>query len=125
MMRLLNIPSNIMSLSGIAISIGILVDQAIVMVENATHHLTAHFGKNKVKGDIRELVIPACRTVGRPIFFSVMIILISFIPVFSLSGMEGKTFHQLAFTKSFAMVGVAVISITPVKGKFASRILVT
>src|SRR3990172_684498 len=112
MMRLLNIPSNIMSLSGIAISIGILVDQAIVMVENATHHLTTHFGKNKVKGDIRELVIPACRTVGRPIFFSVMIILISFIPVFSLSGMEGKTFHPLAFTKSFAMVGVAVISIT-------------
>ncbi len=112
LMRLFNIPSNIMSLAGIAISIGILVDQAIVMVENATHHLTAHFGDRRVTGDIRELVIPACRTVGRPIFFSVMIILISFIPVFALSGQEGKTFHPLAFTKSFAMVGVALLSIT-------------
>ncbi len=112
LMRVFNVPSNIMSLAGIAISIGILVDQAIVMVENATHHLTEHFGDRRVTGDIRELVIPACRTVGRPIFFSVMIILISFIPVFALSGQEGKTFHPLAFTKSFAMLGVAVLSIT-------------
>jgi Cu(I)/Ag(I) efflux system membrane protein CusA/SilA len=89
------------------------VDQAIVMVENATHHLTAHFGHGKkITGDTREIVIPACRTVGRPIFFSVMIILISFIPVFALGGREGKTFHPLAFTKSFAMVGVAILSIT-------------
>ena len=112
MMRYFGIASNIMSLSGIAVSIGILVDQAIVMVENATHHLTQHFGKEKITGDIRELVIPACRTVGRPIFFSVMIILLSFIPVFSLTGQEGKTFHPLAFTKSFAMLGVAILSIT-------------
>ena len=63
-------------------------------------------------GDTREIVIPACRTVGRPIFFSVMIILLSFIPVFALTGQEGKTFHPLAFTKSFAMIGVAVLSIT-------------
>jgi Cu(I)/Ag(I) efflux system membrane protein CusA/SilA len=112
LMRHFGIASNIMSLSGIAISIGILVDQAIVMVENATHHLTAHFGHRKITGDTREIVIPACRTVGRPIFFSVMIILISFIPVFALSGREGKTFHPLAFTKSFAMIGVAIISIT-------------
>jgi len=112
LMRTFGIASNIMSLSGIAISIGILVDQAIVMVENATHHLTDHFGGRRVTGDIRELVIPACRTVGRPIFFSVMIILISFIPVFALTGQEGKTFHPLAFTKSFAMIGVAILSIT-------------
>ncbi len=112
MMRIFGIASNIMSLAGIAISIGVLVDSSIVMVENATHHLTQHFGKNKVTGDTRELVIPACRTVGRPIFFSVMIILISFIPVFALSGRDAKTFHPLAFTKSFAMVGVAVMSIT-------------
>ncbi len=118
LMRLLGVASNIMSLSGIAISIGILVDQAIVMVENATHHLTVHFGKNKVQGDIRELVIPACRTVGRPIFFSVMIILLSFVPVFALSGQEGKTFHPLAFTKSFAMLGVAILSITLVPALF-------
>jgi Cu(I)/Ag(I) efflux system membrane protein CusA/SilA len=112
MMRIFGIASNIMSLSGIAISIGILVDQAIVMVENATHHLTAHFGKQRVTGDTRELVIPACRTVGRPIFFSVLIILLSFVPVFALTGQEGKTFHPLAFTKSFAMLGVAILSIT-------------
>jgi Cu(I)/Ag(I) efflux system membrane protein CusA/SilA len=112
LMRLFDIPSNIMSLAGIAISIGILVDQAIVMVENASHHLTARFGKARVRGDTREVVIPACRTVGRPIFFSVMIILVSFLPVFSLHGMEGKTFHPLAFTKSFAMIGVALLSIT-------------
>ncbi len=113
LMRHFDIASNIMSLSGIAISIGILVDQAIVMVENATHHLTEHFGHHrKITGDTREIVITACRMVGRPIFFSVMIILISFIPVFALSGRDGKTFHPLAFTKSFAMLGVAIISIT-------------
>jgi Cu(I)/Ag(I) efflux system membrane protein CusA/SilA len=112
LMRYFGIASNIMSLSGIAVSIGILVDQAIVMVENASHHLTAHFGKERVKGDIRELILPACRTVGRPIFFSVMIILLSFIPVFALTGRDAKTFHPLAFTKSFAMLGVAILSIT-------------
>lgn len=113
LMRHFNVASNIMSLSGIAISIGILVDQAIVMVENATHHLTAHFGHHhKITGDTREIIIPACRMVGRPIFFSVMIILLSFIPVFALTGQEGKMFHPLAFTKSFAMVGVAIFSIT-------------
>jgi Cu(I)/Ag(I) efflux system membrane protein CusA/SilA len=122
LMRTFGIASNIMSLSGIAISIGILVDQAIVMVENATHHLTDHFGDRRVSGDIRELVIPACRTVGRPIFFSVMIILISFMPVFALTGQEGKTFHPLAFTKSFAMIGVAILSITLVPALIPSFI---
>jgi Cu(I)/Ag(I) efflux system membrane protein CusA/SilA len=112
LMRMFDIPSNIMSLSGIAISIGVIVDSSIVMVENATHHLHAHFGSNKVTGNTRELVLPALRTVGRPIFFSVMIMLISFIPVFALSGMEGRMFHPLAFTKSFAMIGVAILAIT-------------
>jgi Cu(I)/Ag(I) efflux system membrane protein CusA/SilA len=111
---IIDIQANIMSLAGITISIGILVDQAIVMTENATHHLKEHFGARKVAGDTRELIIPACRTVGRPIFFSVMIMLISFIPVFALSGREGKLFHPLAFTKTFALVGVALISVTVV-----------
>jgi Cu(I)/Ag(I) efflux system membrane protein CusA/SilA len=111
---IVDVQANIMSLAGITISIGILVDQAIVMTENATHHLKEHFGDRKVVGDTRELVIPACRTVGRPIFFSVMIMLISFIPVFALSGREGKLFHPLAFTKSFALVGVALVSVTVV-----------
>jgi Cu/Ag efflux pump CusA len=111
-LHIIDIQANIMSLAGITISIGILVDQAIVMVENATHHLKEKFGDRKVMGDTREIVIRACRTVGRPIFFSVMIILISFIPVFAMSGREGKYFHPMAFTKSLAMVGVALISVT-------------
>ncbi|MDB5342375.1 MAG: cusA 1, partial [Schlesneria sp.] len=108
----IDIQANIMSLAGITISIGILVDQAIVMVENATHVLKEKFGDQKVTGDITELVIPACRTVGKPIFFSVLIMLLSFVPVFMLSGREGKLFHPLAFTKSFALIGVAFISVT-------------
>ncbi|HTK74990.1 MAG TPA: efflux RND transporter permease subunit, partial [Gemmataceae bacterium] len=110
----IDVQANIMSLAGITISIGILVDQAIVMTENATHHLKEEFGDRKVTGDTRDIVIRACRTVGRPIFFSVMIMLISFIPVFALSGREGKLFHPLAFTKSFALIGVALISVTVV-----------
>lgn len=112
LMYYLKIPSNIMSLSGIAISIGILVDAAVVMVENATHELTRHFGTAKVKGDTTEIVIRAVRLVGKPIFFAVMIMLISFLPVFALGGQEGKMFHPLAFTKSFAMVGVALLAVT-------------
>ena len=122
LMRRFGIASNIMSLAGIAISIGILVDQAIVMVENATHHLTERFAGGKIVGDTRELVLPACKTVGRPIFFSVLIILLSFIPVFALSGQEGKIFHPLAFTKTFAMVGVALLSITLVPALIPSFI---
>ena len=113
-LQIIDIQANIMSLAGLTISIGILVDQAIVMTENATHELKEHFGDRKVTGDIRELVIPACRTVGRPIFFSILIMLLSFVPVFMLSGREGKLFHPLAFTKSFAMIGVALLSVTVV-----------
>ena len=119
---IIDIQANIMSLAGITISIGILVDQAIVMTENATHHLKEHFGDRPVTGDTRELVIPACRTVGRPIFFSVMIMLLSFIPVFLLSGREGKYFHPLAFTKTFALLGVALISVTVVPALIPSFI---
>jgi Cu(I)/Ag(I) efflux system membrane protein CusA/SilA len=111
---IVDVQANIMSLAGITISVGVLVDQAIVMVENATHHLKNKFGKEKVTGDTRELVIPALRTVGRPIFFSVMIMLLSFVPVFMLSGREGKLFHPLAFTKSLALLGTALISVTVV-----------
>jgi Cu/Ag efflux pump CusA len=109
---ILDVQANIMSLAGITISIGILVDQAIVMVENATHHLKQKFGDDRVRGDTRDIILSACRTVGRPIFFSVLIILLSFLPVFALSGREGKLFQPMALTKSLAMVGVAVISVT-------------
>jgi Cu(I)/Ag(I) efflux system membrane protein CusA/SilA len=112
MMRLFGISSNIMSLAGISISVGILIDQAVVMGENAAHHLTRRFGRQRITGDTTEIVIQACRTVGRPIFFSVLITILSFLPVFALTGREGKLFHPLAFTKTFALVGVAFLSIT-------------
>src|SRR5436305_1961779 len=112
MMLLFGMSSNIMSLAGISISVGILIDQAVVMGENAAHHLTRHFGHERVTGDTTEIVIRACRTVGRPIFFSFLITILSFLPVFALSGREGKMFHPLAYTKTFALVGVAILSIT-------------
>ncbi len=112
MMRILGMPSNIMALAGISISVGILIDQAVVMGENAAHHLARQFGRQPVRGDTTEIVVRACRTVGRPIFFSVLITILSFLPVFALSGREGKMFHPLAFTKTFALVGVALLSIT-------------
>src|SRR5262249_23609862 len=104
-------------------------DSSIVMAENAMHHLKAHFGERKVIGDTRELVLPACRLVGRPIFFSVVIMLLSFLPVFALGGLEGKMFHPLAFTKSLALlaVGLLAIALVPalctlfVKGRLRSE----
>lgn len=112
LMRQLGISSNIMSLSGIAISIGVLVDAAIVMVDQGAHTLHDKFGNEKVTGDTRLLLTPALRTVGRPIFFSLAIMILSFIPVFAMTGMEGKMFHPLAYTKSFALIGVSILAIT-------------
>jgi Cu(I)/Ag(I) efflux system membrane protein CusA/SilA len=107
-----DVQTNIMSLAGLAISIGVLVDSSMVMAENAMHHLKSQFGERPVTGDTRELVLPGCRTVGRPIFFSVVIMLLSFLPVFAFGGLEGKLFHPLAVTKCFALLGVGLLSIT-------------
>jgi Cu(I)/Ag(I) efflux system membrane protein CusA/SilA len=107
-----DIQTNIMSLAGIAISIGVLVDSSIVVAENVMYRLHEHFGDRPVTGDMREIVLSACRTVGRPIFFSVVIMLLSFLPVFTLGGIEGKMFRPLAFTKCFALVAVAVLAVT-------------
>jgi copper/silver efflux system protein len=112
LMRHLAVPSNIMSLSGIAISIGVLVDQAIVLTDNAMHHLREKFGDEKVKGDVAELLVGPCKEVGRPIFFAIIIMVISFLPVFALGGLEGKMFHPLAFTKGFALLAVGLLTIT-------------
>lgn len=112
LMKVFGISSNIMSLSGIAISIGIIVDQSIVMVENAAHNLHLKFGDKPVTGDTTEFLIPVCQSVGRPIFFSVLIMVVAFLPVFALGGMEGKMFHPLAYTKVFALIGVSIISIS-------------
>ncbi len=112
LMYQMGVSSNVMSLAGLAISIGVLVDSSIVMVENASHRLAHKFGDARVKGDTRDEIIAACKTVGRPIFFSILIMLISFIPVFALSGMEGKMFRPLAWTKTLALVGVSIFAIT-------------
>ncbi len=111
-MYYLDVPSNIMSLSGIAISIGVLLDAGIVMTENAYARLHERFGERPVSGDTRPLVLEACKVVGRPLFFSVMIMLISFLPVFALGGMEGKMFRPLALTKTFALIGVSLLAVT-------------
>ncbi len=109
---IVDVQANIMSLAGLAISIGVLVDSSIVMAENAMHHLKDRFGEQPVTGDTRAYVLPACRTVGRPIFFSVVIMLLSFLPVFALGGLQGKMFRPLACTKSFALLAVGVLAIT-------------
>lgn len=109
---LADVQTNVMSLAGIAISIGILVDSSIVMAENAMHRLRDHFGDEPARGDLRAIVLPACTAVGRPIFFSVVIMILSFLPVFALGGMEGKMFRPLAMTKTFALVTVACLAIT-------------
>jgi copper/silver efflux system protein len=106
------IPSNIMSLSGIAIAIGALIDAGIVMTENAYNRLHEHFGANPVTGDTRPMVAEACKVVGSPLFSSVLIMVLSFAPVFVLGGIEGKMFNPLAYTKTFALVGVALLSVT-------------
>lgn len=111
-MHVLGIPSNIMSLSGIAISIGVLIDAGIVITENAYHRLHERFGSRRVEGDTRDTIQEACQTVGGALFFSLVIMLISFAPVFALTGTEGKMFHPLAFTKSLALLGVALLAIT-------------
>ncbi|HET6879400.1 MAG TPA: efflux RND transporter permease subunit [Pirellulales bacterium] len=109
---IVDVQTNIMSLAGIVVSIGVLVDSSIVMAENVMHTLRGHFGDRPVQGDVRRLVLPACRAVGRPIFFSVAIMLVSFLPVFCLGGIQGKMFRPLAYTKSLAMLAVAGLSIT-------------
>jgi copper/silver efflux system protein len=107
-MRALGMNSNIMSLGGIAIAIGAMVDAAIVMIENAHKHL-----ERLKEGESRaEAMIVACKEVGPALFFSLLIITVSFLPVFTLEAQEGRLFAPLAFTKTFAMAGAALLSIT-------------
>jgi copper/silver efflux system protein len=107
-MRALGMNSNIMSLGGIAIAIGAMVDAAIVMIENAHKHL------ERLKPDESriEAMIAACKEVGPALFFSLLIITVSFLPVFTLEAQEGRLFAPLAWTKTFAMAGAALLSVT-------------
>ena len=113
-MRALGMNSNIMSLGGIAIAIGAMVDAAIVMIENAHKHLE-RLGDGGREGTMQQratAILAACKEVGPALFFSLLIITVSFLPVFTLESQEGRMFSPLAFTKTFSMAGAALLSIT-------------
>src|SRR3989441_2272237 len=111
----MQLTSNIMSLGGIAIAIGAMVDSAIIMVENA-HKFLEHFreekGREPSNAERIEVIISAAKSVGRPLFFALLVITVSFIPVFSLEAQEGRLFKPLAFTKTFSMFFAALLGVT-------------
>ncbi len=110
LMKLFGMGSNIMSLGGIAIAIGAMVDATIVMVENAHKYLQ---GKENISNKDRvDIIIKSAKQVGRPIFFALVLVVVSFLPIFALTGQEGRLFTPLAFTKTFAMIAGAILSIT-------------
>ncbi len=113
-MRMLGMNSNLMSLGGIAIAIGAMVDAAIVMIENAHKHLE-RLDRLKPVHSFKEradAMIAACQEVGPALFFSLLIITVSFLPVFTLESQEGRLFSPLAYTKTFAMAGASLLSVT-------------
>ena len=128
-MRLLGMNSNLMSLGGIAIAIGAMIDAAIVMIENAHKHLErldqapppsppegegpeAGGGHKALRVARARAILRACQEVGPALFFSLLIITVSFLPVFTLEAQEGRLFSPLAYTKTFAMAGAALLSVT-------------
>ena len=110
-MRQLGMNSNLMSLGGIAIAIGAMIDAAIVMIENAHKHLE-RLPEGHSNNDRLDAMLAACKEVGPALFFSLLIITVSFLPVFSLEGQEGRLFSPLAYTKTFSMAGAAILSVT-------------
>ncbi|MCH7987058.1 MAG: efflux RND transporter permease subunit, partial [Acidobacteria bacterium] len=110
-MNYIGLNSNIMSLAGIAIAIGAMVDAAIVMVENA-HKRLEKWEQEGRPGSRNVVVIEAAKEVGKPLFFSLLIITVSFLPVFTLEAQEGRLFKPLAFTKTFAMFFASLLSVT-------------
>ena len=111
-MYFFGITSNIMSLAGIAIAVSDLVDAGIVVTENAYRAIEKEGVNMTDKKRVWEIVLEATKMVGRPIFSSMAIIVIAFIPVFALTGQEGKLFHPLAYTKTFAMIAAAFMAVT-------------
>ncbi len=111
----MGLTSNIMSLGGIAIAIGAMVDAAIIMVENA-HSALERFrhdhGREPDPGEHTRVIIKAAKTVGRPLFFSLLVITVSFVPVFSLTAQEGRLFRPLAYTKTFSMFFASLLAVT-------------
>jgi copper/silver efflux system protein len=106
------ISSNIMSLAGIAIAIGVLVDAGIVVTENAFRTVELRGIDTRDRQAVMHAVLDSTRLVGRPVFFSMAIILLAFVPVFALTGQEGKLFQPLAFTKTFAVLAATFIAVT-------------
>ncbi len=127
LMHYMHVTSNVMSLAGIAIAIGVLVDAGIVVTENAFRHLEGVDTRDR--GRVMETVLRATKLVGRPTFFSMAIIVLAFVPVFALTGQEGKLFRPLAFAKTFAMASATAIALTLIpilctlllRGKFHSE----
>ncbi len=119
-MYYLQISSNIMSLGGLALAIGVLVDASIVMVENGYRHLSEAQHQASLRGESvsaserQKILLSAAKQVGRPIFFSLIIIVVSFLPVFLLESQEGRMFRPLAYTKSFAIGFSSILAITVV-----------
>jgi len=115
LMKLFGIGSNIMSLGGIAIAIGAMVDASIVMIENAhkvIHKEEGKLGRNLNNKERISAIVQASQVVGRPIFFALALVVVSFLPIFALSGQEGLLFTPLAFTKTFAMTAGALLAVT-------------
>jgi Cu(I)/Ag(I) efflux system membrane protein CusA/SilA len=110
-MKLLGISANIMSLGGIAIAVGALVDAAIVVVEQ-THKQLEEWDKSGRHADYQRVIVDAVKQVGGPSFFALLVIAVSFLPVLTLEAQEGRLFKPLAYTKNFAMVIAAVLAIT-------------
>ncbi len=110
-MRWLGVSANIMSLGGIAVAIGAMVDAAIVGVEQA-HKKLEDWEQQGKQGSYREVVIAAIKEVGGPSFFALLVIAVSFLPVFALEGQEGRLFRPLAFTKNLSMLVAAVLAVT-------------
>lgn len=112
-MSLFGIDANVMSLGGIAIAIGVMVDSGAVLVENIYRRLAKSSRKKRLTKEERlETCIEGAKEVGRPVFFALMTTIIGFIPVFVLTGQAGKLFRPLAYTKTFAMMGAAIIAIS-------------
>ncbi len=107
---IVQIQSNIMSLAGIAISIGVLVDSSIVVAENVSFRLKHAFGDMPVTGDVSKIVARACAEVVRPAFFAVLIMIVSFLPVFALQGIDGRMYQPLAWTKTLTLLSVAFLT---------------
>jgi Cu(I)/Ag(I) efflux system membrane protein CusA/SilA len=114
-MYAIGIPANLMSLGGIAIAIGTMVDASVVTVENVHKHIEAHRHRHGRDPDLAEhakLVAEACVEVGPALFFSLLVVTVSFLPVFALEAQEGRLFAPLAWTKTFAMAAASLLSVT-------------